>query len=172
MKEKRNKGIVIWTIVVSAIAALLTIVFGIVISLLTGYVADEYHLLIKLSVWIGNVFVCYSLVYLFAYIVIKVKHRKNFQKGKYKFFGWVVLLLTCGFSAVLVTLLSGSFDYSYVTTFSGIAALIGIIFGIIKLIDKKRISDEKSINVTVNVEQSTNITYTRSKTKNKKRGRK
>lgn len=162
MKEEQNERKPIWTIVVSGIAALFTIIFGVIISLLTGYVANEYHLAIKLSVWLGNVFVCYSLVYIIGYIVMRVRYRRNFPKGKYNFFGWVALLLTCGFSAVFVTLLSGTFDYSYVITFSAIAALAGVIISIIKLLDKNR-SDEKNINVTIiNVEQNTTVTYANS----------
>lgn len=163
-----DKKRIVYCILIAVFAALLTIVIGIVFSLLTGYKAKDQHLAIKLSVWILNTFISYSIVYLIASIFRKLKTIKR------KFFDWVTLILTYGFSVVIVIALSGSFEYEYVVTFIAIAGIIGIIGGILKRTTKKE--DKPDAQVSITIEQTTtnhiiNNFGKSKKNKKKKRGR-
>ncbi|MCH5171575.1 MAG: hypothetical protein J1F31_01910 [Erysipelotrichales bacterium] len=109
-------------IIVSIIASILSIIFGTIVGLI-DFDFSSLHLVILGIIWISTVFISYSISYLVGLIF----------KIKFKFFNLIPLIMSYTFSVVLVILISGSFDFLYVTSYLSVVTLIGIIYGIYKL---------------------------------------
>jgi len=124
-KNKRNNKIVL-----SIFAGILTIPYGMVFSLLTGFIATESHLLVKLLVWLLGIIIC----------VVVVNLVFRLFKIKIVFFDRFVLYLSTLVSASLVIVISGSFEYEYFVT---LLALIGICELYKKVIDSQKIKKPK-----------------------------
>lgn len=124
-KIKRDNWIKI--ILVAFVAGVLSICTGTAIGLIE-FDLSSLHLVLRGLIWIGNVFVCYCLSYLVGMI----------YKIKFKFYNPIALGLSYTISVVLVILLSGSFDYCYVTSYLSVIGIGGIIFGLYKFYQSRK----------------------------------
>ena len=124
IKRKNYRHIIATAIITS----IFSIIVGIVFSYFTGYDASKVHLVIAALVWILNILICYSIVFLFMKIF----------GAKYKYLNLVALSLSYTLSVTIVICISGSFDYLYVTSYISAMAIIGAIKAIDKIYKSKK----------------------------------
>ena len=119
-KTKKNE------ITVSIVSGLLTIVYGVIFSLVTHFKAETSHLVIKLAVWMSGIILCIILVIgIFRLFKIKI------NTSSYKF----IFILTSLISAALAVIVSGTFELEYFVT---LIAIVGL-YELFKKILKKNI---------------------------------
>ena len=98
-------------------SAVLTIIIGTLFSLLTGFKANEFHLIVKLFVWLVNISISYFLI---ALCFIKCKKVRLLNKKS--------IMLTIIFSAILVAIIANDLECLYLTTLT-------ILFGLWEMIE-------------------------------------
>ncbi|HAX02665.1 MAG: hypothetical protein A2Y45_01500 [Tenericutes bacterium GWC2_34_14] len=120
-KTKKNE------IVVSIVSGLLTIVYGVIFSLITHFNSETSHLVIKLAVWIVGIYFCIILV-IGILRIFKIK----FNALNYKF----IFILTSLISATLAVIIAGTFELEYFVTLIAIVGLYELFKKIIKINNK------------------------------------
>lgn len=115
------------------IKILITSIIGALLSLLIGGLIGMINFdfssipILQYVLWILNVMVSYCI----AFGISKI------YESKFKFFNIIALSLTYTFSVVLVILILG-FDVDYVTSYLSVIAIIGAIYGLIKIYKSKK----------------------------------
>lgn len=112
---------------VAIIAAVFSIIFGTLIGLI-DFDFSSLHLVVMGLIWITNVLVSYSISYLIGLLF----------KVKFKFFSPIAMALSYTASVIAVILISGTFDYLYVTSYLSAVTIIGIVYGIYGLYKSKK----------------------------------
>ena len=123
--QKIKKINFIKIIVTSIIGALLSLLIGGLIGMINFDFASVHFL--QYVLWILNVIISYSI----AFGISKI------YKSRFSFFNVIALSLTYTFSVVLVILILG-FDVDYITSYLSVIAIIGAIYGLIKLYKSKK----------------------------------
>lgn len=103
-------------------AAVFMVVLGALFSAITGYEAKEQELIIQLFVWSVDIVLSYTLSWLIL----------TWGKPRIKYINWIAWGLSIIICTVLVILITGTFELSFVSIVSAIIPLGGYIIVLLK----------------------------------------
>lgn len=154
--ERKNK--LKWNLLIASTTGAMTVIVGIIVSMSTGFKADEHNLIVPVAVWIGQLLV--------SYFLLSLIFRKFFKNGKRRLFNFGTILLSYNFSVIFVLIVvmfeKKVIDVSYIDMFLLIMQVADFTYLVLKfsLMDKKELveafdekkSDEEIIdNISANV---------------------
>ena len=116
-------------------AAVFMVVLGALFSGVTGYEAKEQELVIQLFVWSVDIVLSYTLSWLIF----------TWGKRRIKYLNWIAWGLSIIICTVLVIVITGTFELSFVSIVSAIIPLGGYIIALLKKnYYREKVKEEKT----------------------------